>query len=135
MSPLQKPAEPEHHLVFVYGTLMRGCQNHRYLDGQTWLGDTRTVPGFRLHLIADYPGMVPQAEDSRGVPGELWSVSHACLRSLHRLEGVAEGLYSFDSIELQAPHDHLQVWTYLYRRSTTDRPVIEGRWNDAKRWN
>lgn len=132
MSLPQKPPELEPHLVFIYGTLMRGCHNHRYLVGQTWLGDAHTVPGFRLHLIADYPGMVPQVDDRTGVPGELWSVSGDCLQNLHRLEGVAEGLYSFDPIDLQPPHDHRKVWTYLYRLNTSDRPVIEGRWTDIR---
>ena len=32
-------------LLFVYGTLKRGCRNHANLVGQRFVGEARTVPG------------------------------------------------------------------------------------------
>ena len=60
--------------VFVYGTLKRGGSNHLILARQRFLGSARTGPGFTLHSLGDYPGMVRSSGDTEGVSGELWVV-------------------------------------------------------------
>ena len=128
MPNLPRKADDERHLVFVYGTLMRGCTNHKYMAGQAFLGEARTVPGYRLHRISDYPGLIAAHDASTSVHGELWSVDRSGLQDLHRLEGVAQGLYRFEPIDLKPPHDQTKVWTYIYCRSTVNRPIIKGKW-------
>ncbi|MEZ5275923.1 MAG: gamma-glutamylcyclotransferase family protein [Opitutaceae bacterium] len=125
-SPVDYPAED--HLVFVYGTLMRGYENHPFIEGQRFLGEARTRPGYRLHQLTGYPGMVVHPGDAIGIPGELWAVTEACLRELHRLEGVNVGLYAYEPVRLQPPFEHLPTFTYLYLPGTLGRPVIEGGW-------
>ncbi len=110
--------------VFVYGTLKRGGRNHHYLAGQQFLGPARTPPGFTLHLIGDYPGMVRAPADTAGVTGELWAVDAACLKKLDELEGVAEGLYERVTLRLAPPRADPPVATYLYLRDLTGRPVL-----------
>ncbi len=44
-------------LLFVYGTLKRGCRNHRHLAGQAFVGPARTAPGFTLYDLGGYPGI------------------------------------------------------------------------------
>ena len=58
------------HHVFVYGTLKRGGENHRFLAGQSFLGPARTGPGWQLYQIDGYPGLV--AETADGTSRDLW---------------------------------------------------------------
>ncbi len=116
-------------LVFVYGTLKRGGSNHGWLDGQTYVGDARTVPGFRLYVVADYPGLVATPEDQVGVTGEVWSVDTAALARLDELEGVAEKLYRRAPLPLLAPFAEQTVEGYYYLRNIRGRrPWLDGIW-------
>lgn len=102
--------------VFVYGTLKRGGSNHLFLAGQKFLGEARTVPGFTLYSLGDYPGVVRAPGDTAGVTGELWSVDDACLVELDRLEGLDERLYERIDV-LLTPNAHAgSAQTYLYLR-------------------
>ncbi|MFM8336378.1 MAG: gamma-glutamylcyclotransferase [Opitutaceae bacterium] len=95
-------------LLFVYGTLKRGCCNHAHLSGQQFVGDARTVPGHRLHDMGGYPGLITAAEEPGSVEGEVWSVDPKALTHLDAFEGVAEGLYRRAPVALQPPFaDHL----------------------------
>lgn len=118
-------------LVFVYGTLKRGGSNHAHLAGQTFLGSGRTVPGFQLHDLGDYPGMIAAPDDRDGVSGEIWSVDSRCLARLDVLEGTAEGLYRRERVPLLPPFDSARVEAYLYALGMTGRPLIPGgTWNE-----
>src|SRR4051812_12996853 len=90
-------------LLFVYGTLKRGCSNHDHLAGQRFVGPARTQPGFRLYDLGGYPGIVAQPDDTLGVIGEVWAVDDDILRDLDQFEGVHEGLYRRELIGLQPP--------------------------------
>jgi len=119
-------------ILFIYGTLKRGASNHAVLADQTYLGDARTLPGYRLFIVADYPGLVRDPTDHRGVQGELWSVTPAALARLDAFEGVPEKLYRRDRIDLATPHKNTIAETYLYLRNTRGRrPIIDGRWPTA----
>jgi gamma-glutamylcyclotransferase (GGCT)/AIG2-like uncharacterized protein YtfP len=114
--------------VFVYGTLKRGGSNHRFLAGQNFLGPARTVPGFTLYSLGDYPGMVRAPGDTTGVIGELWTVDDNCLAELDRLEGLDEGLYERAEV-LLAPHAHAGfAQTYLYARPLHGFPSLGDNW-------
>jgi len=117
------------HLVFVYGTLKRGAHNHAVLAGQTLVAAARTVPGYRLYVVADYPGMVKDAADRVGVAGEIWSVDDKALARLDAFEGVPEQLYRRAPIPLQPPHDTQPVDGYLYLRNVRGRRILtDGNW-------
>ena len=100
--------------LFIYGTLKRGGSNHPFLAGQHFLGLARTLPGFTLYSLGDYPGMVRAPGDTAGVTGELWSVDEACLTELDRLEGLDEGLYERVDVVLAPNHLATSAQTYLY---------------------
>lgn len=117
-------------LVFVYGTLKRGCSNHHFLAEQRFVGEARTVPGFRLYNLGGYPGMVPHATDRDGVTGEIWEVDEACLRRLDALEGLAEGLYRREPIPLLPPHAGQGIEGYLYARTIAGRREIGASWRE-----
>jgi gamma-glutamylaminecyclotransferase len=132
---LPSSAPPASHtFVFVYGTLKRGGTNHHVLAHQTFVADARTPPGYRMFVVADYPGMVRDRTDQRGVAGEIWSVDAPTLLALDDLEGVAEKLYRRDPIPLLPPHDQLPVQGYIYLRNTRGRrPLVDGIWPIARR--
>jgi gamma-glutamylaminecyclotransferase len=121
-------SSPARTLIFVYGTLKRGFNNHHHLSGQVFLGEAQTARGFRLFNLGDYPGMVPDASDWRGVTGEVWSVDPACLARLDKLEGVSEGLYRREMIPMLPPFSDSVVETYIYARSIENRPEVGPGW-------
>lgn len=118
------------HLIFVYGTLKRRGSNHHYLAGQTFLGQARTVPGYSLFDLGNYPGMVAQTGVRDGVSGEVWSVDAECLDRLDKLEGVSEGLYQRETVALQPPYGQRSVEAYLYRRQVSGHPEIGSVWGE-----
>lgn len=124
---------PDRTLVFVYGTLKRGGTNHAFLRDQQFVGPARTVAGYRLYVVADYPGMVREPADQRGVAGEIWSVDPVGLAALDHLEGVDEFLYRRDFVPLQPPFAETPVQGYLYLRTIRGRrPLLDGNWPVAR---
>jgi len=114
--------------VFVYGTLKRGCSNHREMAGQIFVALARTQPGFRLFDVGGYPGLVPWPGDKNGVEGEIWAVDDAALARLDVFEGVDQGLYERKPIPLQAPFANHVVHGYLYPASVAGRREVGSRW-------
>lgn len=116
-------------VLFIYGTLKRGCSNHALLADQKFIGPAATVPGYRLFLVADYPGMVRDRTATRGVQGELWSVDRTKLAELDAFEGLPEKLYRRDQVMLLSPHEKHRAQTYLYLRNVRGRrPFVDGNW-------
>lgn len=120
-------------LLFVYGTLKRGCRNHPLLANQAYVGPARTTPGFTLYDLGGYPGLVAAAADAPGVAGEVWSVDAECLAALDTFEGVAEGLYRREPLALQAPYDRQRVDAYVYGREISGRPHVGTEWREPRR--
>ena len=116
--------------IFVYGTLKHGCKNHHHLAGQIYVGEARTVPGFRLYHLGSYPGMVADPTDLEGVIGELWDVDAAALTHLDEFEGVYEGIYIRELVRIESPDTRDQIYTYLYARPVAGLPVIGSRWRE-----
>ena len=78
--PAARPVYPEGRrvgktiLLFVYGTLKRGCRNHRLIADQRYLGVATTEPRYRLYDLGPYPGLVRDDAAGLTVAGELWEV-------------------------------------------------------------
>jgi gamma-glutamylcyclotransferase (GGCT)/AIG2-like uncharacterized protein YtfP len=124
---MNEPPPGTKMLLFVYGTLKRGEPRHRYLAGQTLIATVATVPAYRLLSVVDYPALV-RRDDGRSIEGELWQVDEACLRVLDQVEGIEQGLYAREPIELLPPHDGADVATYVYRLSVDGLPDCGTRW-------
>ena len=117
-------------LLFVYGTLKRGCSNHHQLADQTFVGVARTRPGFRLYDYGGYPGIVVNPQDETGVFGEVWAVDDAALERLDRFEGIHEGLYRRERLPLAAPFEGQDVDAYVSALSPIGRPEIGISWEE-----
>lgn len=115
--------------LFVYGTLKRGGCNHGRLTGQRFVGEARTLPGFTLYALDGYPGLVASPAAS-GVTGELWIVDAPRLADLDAFEGVDEGLYARQRINLAAPFATADAETYVYLRPLDDRREIGATWRE-----
>lgn len=118
------------HLLFVYGTLKRGCCNHAQLADQTFVGQAETAPGYLLHEVGGFPGLVVRAGHGTAVRGEVWSVDARALARLDRFEGVAEGLYRRERVALAGPFAGETVEAYLYARDVTRHPVVGAEWRE-----
>jgi gamma-glutamylcyclotransferase (GGCT)/AIG2-like uncharacterized protein YtfP len=81
---MQQKNRPEQHLVFVYGTLLRGLSNHALLDQAPFLGPARTKKPYALYL--DYFPKVVREETVSPIVGELYLVDGPVLALLDDLE-------------------------------------------------
>jgi gamma-glutamylcyclotransferase (GGCT)/AIG2-like uncharacterized protein YtfP len=116
--------------VFVYGTLKRGGSNHHHLNGQKFLGEARTAPGFRLYDLGGFPGMIARRDDREGVFGEVWAVAADALARLDELEGLAEGVYTREPVPLLPPFSTPPVDAYFYAGSVTGRRDLGAVWTE-----
>ncbi|MES2693078.1 MAG: gamma-glutamylcyclotransferase family protein [Verrucomicrobiota bacterium] len=115
-------------LLFIYGTLKRGCSNHHHMAGQKFVGPARTVPGYHLCDLGGYPAIVEKAGHPDGIVGEVWSIDAEGLERLDQFEGVHEGLYRRAPLALQAPFAGQTIDAYLSVLPTTGRPDIGSEW-------
>jgi gamma-glutamylcyclotransferase (GGCT)/AIG2-like uncharacterized protein YtfP len=74
------------HLVFVYGTLMKGELHHTSIAHARFVRAAETKPEYELVQIDYYPAMLPGG-GSR-IVGELYEVDDATLKHLDELEEV-----------------------------------------------
>lgn len=70
-------------LVFVYGTLMSGEGNHRYLEDSKCLG-LATIEGYDMYNVGWYPAIIP---GDNLIIGELYQVPIEDIPSIDMLEG------------------------------------------------
>jgi gamma-glutamylaminecyclotransferase len=117
-------------LLFLYGTLKRGCSNHYYLAGQTFIGAAHTPPGYRLYDLGGYPGIVPKPDDREGVIGEVWSVDDEALKQLDHFEGVHEGLFRREPLPLLPPFAGQTVHAYYSELSLRGRREVGACWTE-----
>jgi gamma-glutamylcyclotransferase (GGCT)/AIG2-like uncharacterized protein YtfP len=104
------------HLVFVYGSLKQGEQNHAVLRDVEYRGEARTERQFRLYALPLFPALVRDLEDPQTIIGEVYAVSDMTLRVLDRLEANGR-LYRRELIQvdsLERPDERLLAWAYLY---------------------
>ena len=101
----------EQHLVFTYGTLLRGEINHELLTRARFVSEARTEPCFELFDLGPFPAMSAGGETA--VLGEIYAVDDATLARLDRLEGHPT-LYQRTRIRLDGGQE---VQTYLMDRA------------------
>ena len=72
-------------LIFTYGTLMKGCSNHRLLEHSSFVGKAISEPVFTMLHLGGFPGIIRSGETA--ITGEVYEVDTATLKRLDRLEG------------------------------------------------
>ena len=117
--------------VFVYGTLLAGEPNHRFLVGARLVAAARTKPAFELRDLGAFPGLVRGG--AHAVAGEVYEVDEPTLAALDRLEGHPR-FYRRSRIALEGG---ATVETYLLAPEQVEGlPVIDsGSWRArSKEW-
>lgn len=114
-------------LVFVYGTLKRGGENHAWIEQQQFVAEARTLPLYRLYDLGGYPGMVRSA-DGVSIQGEVWSVDEVGLTRLDVLEDVEGGEYERVAMQLEGEFATQPVEGYVYLRSVEGRREAGASW-------
>ena len=113
------------HLIFVYGTLMKGQRNHdRFLGNSTYAG-TAILPGYALCDLGSYPAIYPDtgASDQSGtsaVKGELYTVNEEDLLAIHDLEGEGSLYHHVDVTVLDEQRHPVSAGTYVFASDCSD---------------
>lgn len=116
--------------VFVYGSLKRGFPLHHWLAEAEFVADARTRPIYFLVDCGDYPGLRHAAgqQHELSIVGEIFRVDPEALRVLDEVEGVSEGLYRRELIQLKGTYEHQRVWAWFYLSERFDQRVIGDQW-------
>ena len=72
-------------ILFVYGTLMAGQENHRQLAGARFVGKARTLARYTLARAGGFPAL--REGGTTAVPGELYDLDESVLPALDAFEG------------------------------------------------
>ena len=109
------------HKVFVYGTLRTSGVNGAVLEGQKFLGKAVTKDAkFKIYEVPsrnyDYPALV-NSDEGYKVFGEAYEINDKCIDLLDKIEGVAHGLYSRQTVSvILETGEEVEVILYCYQR-------------------
>ena len=95
--------------VFVYGSLKRGGQLHKYLKGYKRVEANAQANGYALLDLGSFPGMVFCDSKEHSVLGEIYSVPTSVLSTLDYVENTRSGLYT------RMWDEQLDAWVYIYK--------------------
>src|SRR5262245_42548636 len=104
-------------LLFVYGTLKRGEENHRQLAAQKprFVGQGK-IRG-RLFRIkgASYPGAAPTTS-RRYIRGEVYELRNPdkAFKRIDQFEGTDEGLFVRKLADVWIGPEKFKAWAYFY---------------------
>ncbi|MDQ4419233.1 gamma-glutamylcyclotransferase [Sphingobium sp. DEHP117] len=129
-------ATSDSELLFVYGTLRRGCDNqqaHRLHSESSWLG-TGLARG-RLYRVDWYPALVADQE-AGWVAGDILRMADpdATLAWLDAYEECGPAFpqpqeYRREPIDIVFAGAQVRAWAYLYNRPLDGlKPVPDGDW-------
>jgi gamma-glutamylcyclotransferase (GGCT)/AIG2-like uncharacterized protein YtfP len=100
-------------LVFVYGTLKRGCRNNHYLSEAMFLGEAETVEKYSMRRHKYWYPTVIETLEYYNIIGELWCCSESTLKSLDRLEGYPDLFYRKEVPVIQDAKV-INAWVYFF---------------------
>jgi gamma-glutamylaminecyclotransferase len=110
------------HIVFVYGTLMKGELHHTSIEHARFLRTAETQPAYDLVQIDYYPAMIEGG--TLTIRGELYEIDDQTLAHLDELEEVPR-YYERKPIKLS---DGSEALTYVMprERAQTSTPIPSG---------
>lgn len=117
----------KYNLIFVYGTLKRGCGNNHYLDDATFLGEAETCEKYHMKRHEYwYPAVIENINDysvsiqhTYPITGELWCCSESTAKSLDRLEGYPDLFYRKE-IPIMQDAKVINAWMYFFNYHLKD---------------
>lgn len=117
------------NLIFVYGTLKRGCRNNHYLKDATFLGEAETVQKYNMKRHrGNYPAVI-ESDKNFTISGELWLCSEETAQSIDILEDYP---YLFYRNEVSVIHNEnvINAWMYFFSKDNPESDLKE----EIKEW-
>ena len=113
----------EKQLVFVYGTLRRGEENHRMIVGNTILGNTLTDERYTMYDLGEYPAVIQNGKSA--IIGEVYDISTDLLATLDKLEECPD---YYRRLYIDTPYG--KAWMYVLSRlpDAYDCKIDSGDW-------
>ncbi len=106
----------------VYGTLRRGCANHRYIADGKYVG-TGELQGWNMYSNGSYPYVV---KSGGSIKVEIFEIAEETLSSIDDLEG-----YPMHYDRTQVETQYGKCWLYFVRKIPSRCFKIEsGDWLD-----
>lgn len=118
--------------VFVYGTLLKGENNHNaYLKESVFVGEGNIV-GYEMYDLGYYPGIV---SGKGNVLGEVYYVTEETLSRIDILEGEGS-LYIKTWVRVRMKNGkRVAAWVYVYNHCVDGCSKIDGRYgHDEMVW-
>lgn len=116
------------HLIFVYGTLKRGCRNNHYLKDATFLGEAETIEKYSMRKHEYWYPAVIESLEHYNIRGELWTCSDWTLKCLDRLEGTPDLFYRKEVPIIHTAgviHAWVYFFNYPYRKGELKEQILE----------
>lgn len=122
----RRPMEEETHLLFVYGSLMRGMERASFIGNpQKALFAGTGVARGTLYEVGSFPGMIESANGSM-VAGELYELfdPEIFFETLDLIEGYRPdqpecSLYVRKIITVVTPEGERRAWAYIFNQPVT----------------
>jgi len=100
-------------VVFVYGTLKRGGENHEFLREAEYLGSARTKQPYALYM-GRYPYAIKD-EPRHPIFGEVYGITSPILLQLDELEGHPHLYYREQTtVIMTSDNTEQEAWIYFY---------------------
>jgi len=102
-------------LLFVYGSLKRGFDNHSMLKGATYAGEAKTLQPYSMFVEThgQYPYLLKNRPFHQ-IEGELYEIeSDELWKRIDEFEGVPD-YYSRETIIVVADAKHYQAQAYFF---------------------
>lgn len=121
-------------LVFVYGSLRKGLEFHKYLTAEPhqYLGEFKTKPKYDMQLAMGGGGRIFPTVKTGGrtsILGEVYRITNNTLKVLDRIEGHPI-LYKRQM--LNTPFG--LAWIYLFSQENIDMPkLVTGDWMEVRK--
>lgn len=81
------------NLIFIYGSLRKGCYNNRMIDTQEFVCRA-TIKGYKMfkHIMLPYPKVIKTDSSADMIQGEVWKVTDSVFEKIDMMEKGA-GFY------------------------------------------
>lgn len=99
-------------VVFVYGSLMKGYWNHKYLENSDFIGYA-TLDGYGIYHVSSFPGIVPRMDHY--VLGEVYNVNESTMRALDILEDEGD-MYVRKEETVRVGDKNIKCFVYVWNR-------------------
>ncbi|MCA8981151.1 MAG: gamma-glutamylcyclotransferase [Planctomycetes bacterium] len=118
------PADPRETLIFVYGRMRRGEENHHFLSQARFVREAETAACFELVDLGGLPGLIQGGASS--VQGELYLVTSSLLTMIDELEDHPE-TFRRTRIEL-SDGSFAEGYVMPSSQASCFPRLVEGRW-------